>query len=293
MASPQGIRTKVWVLVRGYQNLPYPFSSPITLPTTSSKSSSSQSTVISAIFSYIGTLCWYMSGRLWPAMSTMPRVVMLLSLRTISSQEIFRYMATPSFFRESIAFLEKTTLPPVAMTQLRQWRDRMVSSSIFRNASGPSVSMISCRSRPARSWIAISVSTNVIPSVFARMTPTVLFPAPGMPISMMFFMGVCCLLTLSCTLSLSLVSRIVCKDPFQFLFERRDIHLDDRPDLIRINRKIVMDKNIPESNDPAPGDQGKFSLGFFRDPTGGFPENLEIINNPDLDELVTYESLFS
>jgi len=85
----------------------------------------------------------------------------------------------------------------------------------------------------------------------------------------------------------------VCQDPFQFLFERRDIHFDNCPDLIRINRKIVMDENIPESDDPAPGNPGIFHLGFLRDSTGGFPKNLKIMDNPDLDELVMHESLFS
>jgi hypothetical protein len=35
----------------------------------------------------------------------------------------------------------------------------------------------------------ISVSVKFRPRVFARITPMVLFPAPGIPIRTMFFMG--------------------------------------------------------------------------------------------------------
>jgi len=75
----------------------------------------------------------------------------------------------------------------------------------------------------------------------------------------MFFMALCSLRALSCTLPESFVSRILCQNPFQLLFERRHIHLDNCPDLVGIDRKIVMDENIPESNDPAPRDPVIFS----------------------------------
>ena len=71
-----------------------------------------QSIVISAYFSYNGTLWLYISRRLWPVARTIPRVMILLSLRTISSKEISRYMTMPSFLRCCIAFVLNTTRPP-------------------------------------------------------------------------------------------------------------------------------------------------------------------------------------
>src|SRR4030042_6008737 len=55
-------------------------SSCIASPLHFSKSPSEQSIVISAYFSYNGTLWLYISRRLWPATRTIPRVLILLSL---------------------------------------------------------------------------------------------------------------------------------------------------------------------------------------------------------------------
>ena len=42
-----------------------------------------------------------------------------------------------------------------------------------------------------------------------------------------------------------------------------------------------------------PGDPGEFLLRFLRYPTGSFPENLEMMDNPDLDKFVPLKRFFS
>ncbi len=50
------------------------------------------------------------------------------------------------------------------------------------------------------------------------------------------------------------ILRKLCKNRHKILFQGRDIDQDNRPDLISIDRKIVMNEDIAESDDLAPGD---------------------------------------
>ena len=80
-----------------------------------------------------------MSGRPWPAKRTMPRVVMFLESPGHLPAGDLKVHDHALFFEPVHRFFEKTTLPPVAMTEVRQWRDRMVSSPIVGDAILPSV----------------------------------------------------------------------------------------------------------------------------------------------------------
>jgi hypothetical protein len=91
----------------------------------------------------------------------------------------------------------------------------------------------------------------------------------------------------------SRIRRVLRKNPLQFLLQRRDIYLDNRPDLISIDRKIVMDKNVSESDDLPPRDLRIFLLRLLGYPTGRFSENLEMVNHSYLDKLVMLKGWFS
>ena len=79
----------------------------------------------------------------------------------------------------------------------------------------------------------------------------------------------------------------------QFLLQRGDIYLDNRPDLISIDHKIVMDKDISKTDDLPPRDLVIFLLRFLGDSPGSFPKDLEMMNHPHLDKLVPLKNLFS
>ena len=61
-----------------------------------------------------------------------------------------------------------------------------VSVSICRNASSPSVGMMSVIFLPTRSSRTASASTKRLPCMVARACPTVVLPQPGIPMRMMF-----------------------------------------------------------------------------------------------------------
>lgn len=85
----------------------------------------------------------------------------------------------------------------------------------------------------------------------------------------------------------------MCQDSFQILFQRRDVRLDNGPDLIWIDGKIVMDENIAESDNLAPRDLGIFPLRLFRHTPGRFSEYLKMMNNPYLDQFIIKKNLFA
>jgi len=76
------------------------------------------------------------------------------------------------------------------------------------------------------------------------------------------------------------------ENSLQFLFQRRDIRLDNGPDLIWIDGKIVMDENIAEPANLAPRDLGIFPLRLFRHTPGRFSEYLEMMNPSYLDQFI-------
>jgi len=55
----------------------------------------------------------------------------------------------------------------------------------------------------------------------------------------------------------------------------------------------MMDENIPEPDDFAPGDLKISPLRFFRDAPCGLPKDLEMMDNPYLHKLVPEKILFS
>ena len=92
-------------------------------------------------------------------------------------------------------------LPPGAMTLLLASSVALTSFSIARKPSFHSSAMISRRRRFSRCWITRSVSINSYPNTFARITPTLLLPAPGIPIKIIFRLfkiySSCCLVNFS------------------------------------------------------------------------------------------------
>ena len=141
---------------------------------------------MSAYFSYKTTRSLYSPANVWPGFNTTPRPLMLRSRRSSGFRFCFRYTIVPMEPRCSIASFPYTTLPPVAITLcvVRIWLFTRFSTSI--KPSVPFSSMISRSSLPSAFWISRSASINSYPRTFARTTPMVLFPTPGMPIKTIF-----------------------------------------------------------------------------------------------------------
>ena len=73
-----------------------------------------------------------------------------------------------------------------------RFKDAFTSLSICQKPSTPYSVISSCNNLPCLSWITRSESTKRLPRRFARTTPTVLFPEPGMPIRViLFFISFC------------------------------------------------------------------------------------------------------
>lgn len=115
---------------------------------------------------------------------------------SVSAETLCFHCSIP--FQKS-RYLYKLYMADVIADVILKVIESVSASSSFRTQdsacekySDPRVSSISCRRQPSRCWMRRSVSMKLLQSALAARTPQVLFPQPGIPISMrlLFFVSV-------------------------------------------------------------------------------------------------------
>ena len=83
------------------------------------------------------------------------------------------------------------------------------------------------------------------------------------------------------------------QNPPDLFLQRRDINHDNPPEFQGIDRKIVVNRNIPEPDDFTPRYIRILPPRFFRNSAGCFAEDLEMMYNPYLDQFTSFKCRFS
>ena len=66
---------------------------------------------------------------------------------------------------------------------------------------------------------------------------------------------------------------------------------DHVPDRIPVDSEVVVDEDVSHPDDVRPWDAGICGSEFRRDPPYGFPDDLEVVNDPDLCHFVVVKVL--
>jgi len=69
-----------------------------------------------------------------------------------------------------------------------------------------------------------------------------------------------------------------------------DIAVHDHPDLVRIHAKVCVNQNVPKTDHLLPGNAGRSASQLRGKACGRFPDDLKVVDHPDLHELILKKS---